>query len=230
MKNIIGTRTRSIRAKIGRVCLIGLTVLGLVGCNQSDMRKFTAKELSLINSTDSIMRVLTIEDSLDLAVLRTPSTDLSAGALLSEDFAKLSDLMVATVTDPSQDGVGIAGPQIGLNRRVIAVQRFDKEDEDYPFEVYANIRIVKKSDVLAPGSEGCLSVPGRNGEVMRSEEIVIEYADMEGLKKLAAKRAAESGKGIRKVPMIRETITGFTAVIFQHEIDHLEGVLYIDRL
>ena len=229
MKHIIGTRAKTL-------CLVALAALGLVACNQSDMRKFTPKELSLINSTDSTMRVLTIEDSLDLAVLRAPSTDLSASALLSEDFEKLSALMVATVTDPSQDGVGIAGPQVGLNRRVIAVQRFDKEeggDEategSCPFEVYANIRIVEKSESMNPGSEGCLSVPGRSGEVMRSEEIVIEYADMEALKKLAAERAA-SGKGIRKIPMIRETITGFTAVIFQHEVDHLEGVLYIDRI
>jgi hypothetical protein len=65
---------------------------------------------------------------------------------------------------------------------------------------------------------------------MRSEKIVIEYADMEALQKLAAERGAGSGKGIRKVPMIRETITGFTAVIFQHEVDHLEGILYIDRI
>ena len=223
MKHFIGTRARSL-------CLAGLTALGLVACNNSDMRKFTSKELSLINSTDSIMRVLTIEDSLDNAVLRAPSTDLSAGSLLSEDFAKLSALMVATVTDPSQDGVGIAGPQVGLNRRVIAVQRFDKEDEGCPFEVYANIRIVEKSEAMSAGSEGCLSVPDRSEEVMRSEEIVIEYADMEALKKLAAERAANSGKGIRKVPMVRETITGFTAVVFQHEVDHLEGVLYIDRI
>ena len=222
MKHIIDTRARAL-------CLAGLTVLGLVACNDSDMRKFTSKELSLINSADSIMRVLTIEDSLDLAVLRAPSTDLSAGALLSEDFAKLSALMVSTVTDPSQDGVGIAGPQVGLNRRVIAVQRFDKEDT-CPFEVYANIRIVEKSEAVSPGSEGCLSVPDRSEEVMRSEKIVIEYADMEALQKLAAERAAGSGKGIRKVPMIRETITGFTAVIFQHEVDHLEGILYIDRI
>ena len=222
MKHIMYTKAR-------RVFLIGLAALGLVACNNSDMRKFTSKEISLINSTDSIMRVLTIEDSLDLAVLRAPSTDLSAGALLSEDFPKLSALMVSTVTDPSQDGVGIAGPQVGLNRRVIAVQRFDKEDT-CPFEVYANIRIVEKSEATSPGSEGCLSVPDRSEEVMRSEEIVIEYADMVALKKLAADRAAGSGKGIRKIPMVRERITGFTAVIFQHEIDHLEGVLYIDRI
>ena len=87
--------------------------------------------------------------------------------------------MVKTVTHPSQDGVGIAGPQVGLNRRVVAVQRFDKQGE--PFEVYPNIRIVWASDSLAPGPEGCLSVPDRRGEVLRSQEIVIEYADLHAL-------------------------------------------------
>lgn len=188
---------------------------------------FSEKELALINCADSIMRVLTVEDSLDLAVLRTPSRDFPAEALRSEDFAELSHLMVATVTHPSQDGVGIAGPQVGLNRRVVAVQRFDKGvagvdgEMTYPFEVYPNIRIVWTSDSLRTGPEGCLSVPGRRGDVLRSQEIVIEYADM------AALLETDSGKGI---PMIKDTVKGFTAVIFQHETDHLDGILYIDRL
>ena len=118
--------------------------------------------------------------------------------------------MVATVTHPSKDGVGIAGPQVGLNRRVVAVQHFDKEGE--PFEVYPNVRIVWQSDSLAFGPEGCLSVPDRREDVARSQEIVIEYTAVPGLK------------------TIRDTISGFTAVIFQHEVDHLDGVLYIDRV
>ena len=174
-------------------------------------KDFTKAELSLIKGADSIMRVLTIDNPADSFVLRDVSTNLSAEALLSEDFAKLSNLMTATVTHPSQDGVGIAGPQVGLNRRVVAVQRFDKEGE--PFEVYPNISIVWTSDSLAYGPEGCLSVPGRRGEVLRSQEIVIEYD-----------KISES------VETVRDTISGFTAVIFQHEIDHLDGVLYIDRL
>lgn len=174
-------------------------------------KDFTKAELSLIKGADSIMRVLTIDNPADSFVLRDVSTNLSAEALLSEDFAKLSELMIATVTHPSQDGVGIAGPQVGLNRRVVAVQRFDKEGE--PFEVYANVSIVWASDSLGYGPEGCLSVPGRRGEVLRSQEIVIEY-DM----------ISESTE------TVRDTINGFTAVIFQHEIDHLDGVLYIDRL
>ena len=173
---------------------------------------FTEAELALIHDADSIMRVLTIDNPEDAAVLRAKSTDLSAEALGSDDYKKLAELMLATVTHPSQDGVGIAAPQVGLNRRVVAVQRFDKEGE--PFEVYPNIRIVWTSDSLEPGPEGCLSVPGMRGEVLRSQEVVIEYADIKD----------------PAVPTVRDTVSGFTAVIFQHEVDHLDGVLYIDRL
>jgi peptide deformylase len=136
--------------------------------------------------------------------------------------------MVATVTHPSQDGVGIAGPQVGLNRRVVAVQRFDKEGE--PFEVYPNVRIVWASDSMAAGPEGCLSVPDRRGEVLRSQEIIIEYADITGIEHSLQQNRLESNRRAKPVPMVRDTVSGFTAVIFQHEIDHLDGVLYIDRL
>lgn len=204
----------SFAAAILAVCLVSCT-------GEADSGDFSDQETALIEKADSIMRVLTITDSTDNAILRAVSTDLSYKALLSEDYARLEELMVSTVTHPSQDGVGIAGPQVGLNRRVVAVQRFDREGE--PFEVYPNIRIVWFSDSKAYGPEGCLSVPDMRGEVSRSQEIVIEYADMAALR---------HGKDddIYGIPVKRDTISGFTAVIFQHEVDHLEGVLYIDRL
>lgn len=212
-----------------------LTILLSVSCNRPG-EGFTDEELSLINGADSIMRVLTIEDSLDNAVLRSISTDMSGEVLSSPEYERLVRLMVATVTHPSQDGVGIAGPQVGLNRRVVAVQRFDKPGE--PFEVYPNIRIVSMSDSMAYGPEGCLSVPGRRGEVLRSQEIVIEYADIERLNEADDRdhvRQHRGGLRQRKsspapLPVCRDTVKGFTAVIFQHECDHLDGVLYIDRL
>ncbi len=231
---------------------------------------FTEDELALIHEADSIMRVLTIDSPEDSLVLRTPCADFTAEAMLSTDYESLCSLMVATVTHPSQDGVGIAGPQVGLSRRVVAVQRFDKEPVswggrlDYPFEVYPNIRIVWKSDSLAAGSEGCLSVPDRRADVLRSTEIVIEYADIKALKAFSdwdsasvsdrdtsssdtwSGSSSDSDKpGITvsenhiksravkhpgDIPMIRDTVRGFTAVIFQHETDHLDGVLYIDRI
>ena len=93
--------------------------------------------------------------------------------------------------------------------------RFDKPEE--PFEIYANIRIVRRSEKMVTGGEGCLSVPDMHGEVERSEEIEIEYVDMEQL---------EKGKYATK----KEVINGFTAIIFQHETDHLEGIIYTDRI
>ena len=197
-------------------CLAALAAF-TAGCAQymQDPSDFRAEEVELIAAADDVMRVLTIAEPCDSLVLRDTSLMFSAKALLSEDYARLCSLMVATVTHPSQDGVGIAGPQVGLNRRIVAVQRFDKEGE--PFEVYPNIRIIWKADSLAYGPEGCLSVPDRREEVARSQEIIIEYADVSALK----------GSDI---PMVRDTIKGFTAVIFQHETDHLDGILYIDRL
>ncbi len=192
-------------------------MMAALACGRSKTGGFSACELNILNGTDSIMRVLTIEDSLDNVVLRAASHDFSLEELMSDEFKKLERMMIATVTHPSQDGVGIAGPQVGLNRRIVAVQRFDKAGE--PFEVYANVRIVWLSDSLAYGPEGCLSVPDRRGNVLRSQQIVIEYADLASL-----------SHSCDDIPMARDTVSGFTAVIFQHEIDHLEGVLYIDRL
>ena len=206
--------------------LIICAALCLCCCSPADPGDLTSDEKALIHRSvscleadipEGTMRVLTVRDSSDLEILRSKSSDLSIDALLSSDYDDLSRLMVATVTHPTQDGVGIAGPQVGLNRRVVAVQRFDKEGE--PFEVYPNISIIWASDSLAAGPEGCLSVPDRRGDVLRSTEIVIEYADMESL-----------STDCKEIPMVRDTVKGFTAVIFQHETDHLDGVLYIDRL
>ena len=214
-----------------RIIAVVFVLMGILSC-AGPRDRFTRQELRLLNGADSIMRVLTIESRQDNATLRATSRDFSAEVLLSSDFERLADLMVATVTHPSQDGVGIAGPQVGLNRRVVAVQRFDKEGE--PFEVYPNIRIVWTSDSLRYGPEGCLSVPDRRGEVLRSQAIVVEYAD---LRALAAGRASEGlnpqetgDARDAAVPIVRDTVRGFTAVIFQHEVDHLDGILYIDRV
>lgn len=208
-----------------------LATLILTACNRQN-GDCTSEELSLIHGADSIMRVLTIEDSLDRAVLHSKSTDFSIEALLSPEFADLSRLMIATVTHPSQDGVGIAAPQVGMNRRVVAVQRFDKPEE--PFEIYPNVKIVWASDSKAYGIEGCLSVPERREKVLRSQEIVIEYADLDELRRIKESESHLKHHHIHlhsnRVTTRRDTVRGFTAVIFQHEIDHLDGVLYIDRL
>ena len=156
------------------------------------------------------MRVLTVDDPADSLVLRSLSSEMSVAELQASEYEALARRMVITVTDPSQDGVGIAGPQVGVLRRVVAVQRFDKEGE--PFEVYPNIRIVAFRGEPVPGGEGCLSVPGKRGQVLRYRDIDIEYTSLNTMQDTL------------------ETVQGFTAVIFQHECDHLDGVIYTDKI
>ena len=157
-----------------------------------------------------LMRVLTIETRKDSLILRTPSRDIPPEAVATPEYEALAQKMLATVTSPEQDGVGIAAPQVGILRRIVAVQRFDKEGE--PFEVYPNIRVTKTRGEMEPGGEGCLSIPGRSGQVLRYQDIDISYTSPFTQRDTA------------------ETVKGFTAVIFQHETDHLDGVLYIDKL
>ena len=145
----------------------------------------------------------------DSVLLRTPSIEVRKQDLQSKELKTLMAKMYRTVTDPSQDGVGIAAPQVGINRRIIWVQRLDKEDE--PFECYVNIHIDSLLGKTRRGPEGCLSVPGFAGMVTRNNEVIISYSDL------------ESGE------TLKEHVEGYTAVIFQHECDHLDGILYVDR-
>ena len=198
---------KSIRIHL-RILLTLLVAVWLVlACKKNG---WTEEERALIAGQPDVMRVLTVENEGDLQVLRTPCTNLSAAMLADLLYEQLAAKMIATVTSPEQNGVGIAGPQVGLSRRIVAVQRFDKEGE--PFEVYPNIRIIALRGEPELGREGCLSVPGRRGEVLRYRDIDIQYT------------LPASSKDTT------ERIEGFTAVIFQHETDHLDGVLYIDKL
>lgn len=166
-------------------------------------------EKELILGQGEVMRIFTVESAEDSILLREHSRNISVKELNDNVFKELSRKMVATLT-ATDGGVGIAGPQVGVSRRIVVVQRFDKEG--FPLEVYPNIRIIDKRGEPEPGPEGCLSVPGRRGDVPRHQEIEISYTAMPEARDTT------------------ETITGFTAVIFQHECDHLDGVLYTDYI
>lgn len=173
---------------------------------------WSREELRVIRKVGEVMGVLTVDEAGDSLFLRRHCREIPVEALEGEDYKILASKMVATVTSPEQDGVGIAGPQVGISRRIVAVQRFDKEGE--PFEVYPNIYITGHEGDLVPGPEGCLSVPGRRGDVLRYREIDIRYS-------LPAGGAFPARDTV-------EHVSGFTAVIFQHECDHLDGILYTD--
>lgn len=127
------------------------------------------------------------------------------------DLQQLVDDMVETMRQAP--GVGLAAPQVGLSQRLIVVE-YDEDDqiEDSPRKLYVvtNPEIIKTSDETEMGIEGCLSVPGLVGEVERNLEIVVR------------------GQNRRGQP-VKIKAKGWLARIFQHEIDHLDGVLYTDR-
>lgn len=189
-----------------RLLLMIAATVGLVACGEG----FTASERDVIHASgDGIMRVLSIADPTDSLLLRKESLPVSEQMLRSEEYALLRERMLLTVQNPDAEGVGIAAPQVGVRRNIIAVQRFDKEGE--PFEFYLNPEIVERIGEKADGGEGCLSVPELYGNVSRWQEIVLRYRDEQWVEHT-------------------ERIEGFTAVIFQHEVDHLSGRLFIDYL
>lgn len=179
----------------------------MVGCGSA----WSQGERRLINEAAySRMRVTTIACEADSLLLRTVCSPLTRKHIEAPEFGRLVASMIETVMDPENEGVGIAAPQVGILRRVVVVQRFDKAGT--PFEVYVNPEIVARSESVALGPEGCLSVPDRREEVARATEITLRYRD-----------------AVTFEPR-EEVVEGFTAVIFQHELDHLDGILYIDRL
>lgn len=186
-----------------------------VSCGVRVPLTLTSEECSLINDSPEVMRVLTVANAEDSLFLRQSCRNLNMADIHSDEFKVLSRKMVSTLVSPEQDGVGIAGPQVGLSRRIIAVQRFDKEGE--PIEIYVNPWIVETRGELVPGPEGCLSVPNCRGDVPRWQDITICYTDT-------------LSDRIDQPREIREDIVGYTAVIFQHEIDHLDGIIYTDKV
>lgn len=168
---------------------------------------FTPTEKSLIQNgnENDLMRVYNLASTEDSITLKSVSIAISPTHPLT---SLLAQRMLKTVQNPEHSGVGIAAPQVGINRRIILVQRFDKDGN--PFEVFINPEITWSSELFQYGPEGDLSFNER-GNVFRNYAITIKYYNLNG-------------------EIITETIEGFTSVIFQHERDHLDGILLIDRI
>jgi peptide deformylase len=135
---------------------------------------------------------------------------------VTPELRQLLDDMVETMRDAP--GVGLAAPQVGVSERVIVVEYAEDDDEEEGAptpkkKLYAliNPEIIWASEDTVDGTEGCLSIPGWLGDVTRHDAIAIKALNRSGQK-------------------VKITAEGWLARIFQHEIDHLDGVLYIDRL
>ena len=127
------------------------------------------------------------------------------------DLQVLIDDMVETMRQAP--GVGLAAPQIDESLRVVVVEYHEKEDdEESPLKLYTvvNPEITRRSEETLVGTEGCLSVPGILGDVERAEAITVKGFN-------------RHGQPVTIKPK------GWMARIFQHEIDHLDGILFVDR-
>ena len=184
-------------------------LFALAACSEKE--SFTEQEKSLIFSEQQrgdILPLYTIDNPEEETFLRLIAKDLNLKELQSETYVRLRERMLATVKDTLNLGAGLAAPQIGISRNLITVLRYDKPDR--PFEFFPNCEIIEYSDDKNWGREGCLSIPGKRDSVYRSTQVIIQYLDELSLQPT------------------RDTINGYTAVIFQHEVDHLKGKLYID--
>ncbi len=166
-------------------------------------------ELILLADESTPMRVFKIDNRSDSLLLRKQSLDVKADPndpVLQNFIGRL----YSTVRDSISLGVGIAAPQVGILRNIIWVQRFDKPD--FPFEAYLNPKILQYTEKKQDCPEGCLSIPNQRGVTKtRAYAILIEY---------------DRPDGSHHIEMVED----FTAVIFQHEIDHLSGILFLDLL
>ena len=127
---------------------------------------------------------------------------------VDDDISRLMDDMLETMY--AAPGVGLAAPQVGISKRVIVVDVARTGDAPEPMQM-ANPEIIEASSERSTVEEGCLSLPEHFAEVKRPERVRIRYLDREN--------------------EIRERdMDGFLATCIQHEIDHLDGILFVDHI
>jgi peptide deformylase len=133
--------------------------------------------------------------------------------VIDKNIVELIDSLIATAI--AKKGVGIAAPQIAQPYRLFIVASHPSDRYPHaptmPPTAMINPRILSHSDEIVKDWEGCLSVPDTRGLVPRYKEIAVEYTTKAGETK-------------------QEILTDFVARIFQHELDHLDGILFIDRI
>ncbi|MDD7021507.1 MAG: peptide deformylase [Aeromonadales bacterium] len=140
--------------------------------------------------------------------LREPTREVT---VFDDELSKLASDMLDTMYD--DEGIGLAGPQVGDNRRIIVIDIPDDQDRQHinPM-VLVNPVVTSHSEETVESDEGCLSVPGYQDKVMRYATCTVDYQDLKGNRQRI------------------ENATGLLAICLQHETDHLSGKLFIDYL
>ena len=147
------------------------------------------------------------------SILGIRASEIQTHELNSPWLQHLTASMQATMLE--RNGVGIAAPQVYVSKRVIIVAsrpnvRYPDAPEMQPI-IMLNPVITQRSEQTILGEEGCLSVPDTRGQVARAEKITVQYLDLQG-------------------QPFEIRLEGFPARIVQHEVDHLDGILFTERL
>jgi peptide deformylase len=155
----------------------------------------------------SDLEILTVDNPEQLRILRSQSRKVQR---VTPKLAAFAEQMRESLRGGV--GVGLAAPQVGVLQRFFVAELPEDEELQRPRETYIlfNPEIIKGRGEQT-GYEGCLSIPGYVGEVARREQVTVQGLD-------------ETGKPVRL------KMEGYLARVFQHEIDHLDGILFTDRL
>ena len=192
------------------------TILTLIISLQLTMA-FTERELEIIRNgdNDASFRVLLTTDAIDSFILRMQSSDINEDSIATdEDLQLLLQRLLVTMNEAG--GVGIAAPQVGVLKNIFLFIRIDKPN--YPVQVAINPRIVNyPSETICFEGDGCLSIPYISANSIRYPWIEVEYWD-------------EKGNFHKEKLMGYSRDEDFTSIIFQHEFDHLNGVLFTDKI
>lgn len=145
-------------------------------------------------------------------VLRKVAEDIDTNNY--PNLKELIENMFETMYDA--EGIGLAAQQVGLNERIFVIDLDPINDEDHPEfkgfkKVFINAEIIERSGDIELMEEGCLSIPGIHEKVPRENKILIKYLDEDFNEK-------------------EEEYTGFIARVIQHEYDHIDGELFIDKI
>ena len=186
-------------------------ILFLAGCTSGT---FTGEEKKMIRNSPDLLNVLTIEDRQDSLFLRTPGSEVTAADMNSKEYAELCRKMIYTCYEPVYDCAAMVASQVGVAKRIAVIKRLDKPAS--PWEDYCNLRMVETRGVKRESIENCASIPGKTDTLMRWKDITVAYLDPD------CKRG--------RPREVTEDITGYTAVLFQQQIDLMDGIFYTDRL
>ena len=134
---------------------------------------------------------------------------------ISKKVEVIDDSIISTLNQMLEcmyqnNGIGLAAPQVGILKRLVVIDCSDNEDIKKPLKLI-NPEITKSSKNISEFEEGCLSLPSQYAKVIRPSEITLKYKNIEGL-------------------ICESKFSGLEATCIQHEIDHLDGKLFVDHI